>query len=291
MGVANVKIMTSFSGFVARRSRRGWPALVFIGLFAPSLAAWQLISVDDEIRLGRAAQEEVRKSTPEVTDRAVAAYLEGIGQRLVAHAGGPEYPYSFSVVTYAESNAFALPGGPVWMHRGAIEAAQNEAQLAGVLAHEIAHIANRHSAGQISKGLAAQVGLGLLAALLGDAGRGAQIAQMGAAVAAGATMAKFSRDDEREADQQGLIYMSRAGYNPRGMVEFMQILRERAGRDPRAVEVFFASHPAPQERIERLEQQARALGAQGSSSRAELDRVKTRLAALGPAQSARPPGR
>jgi beta-barrel assembly-enhancing protease len=104
-------------------------------------------------------------------------------------------------------------------------------------------------------------------------------------------MAKFSRDDEREADQQGLIYMSRAGYNPRGAVEFMQILRERAGRDPHSVEVFFASHPAPKERVDLLDQQARALGARGSSSRAELDRVKARLTALGPAESARQKGR
>jgi beta-barrel assembly-enhancing protease len=276
---------------VARRSRAGWLTVAIVGVLTPSVAAWQLISVNDEIRIGDAAQEEVRKATPEITDAAIANFIRGIGQRLVAHAGGPEYPYSFSLANYEEINAFALPGGPVWMHRGTIEAAQNEAQLASVVAHEIAHIANRHSASQISKSLAAQVGLGLLSALLGDDGRGAQLAQLGAAAAAGATMAKFSRDDEREADQQGLIYMSRAGYNPRGAVEFMQILRERAGRDPHSVEVFFASHPAPKERVDLLDQQARALGARGNSSRAELDRVKARLTALGPAESARQKGR
>lgn len=273
------------------RSRTGWLSLLLVGVVAPSVAAWQLISVNDEIRIGQAAQEELRKTTPEVTDATVTRYIRTLGQRIVAHVDGPEYPYSFSVANYAEINAFALPGGPTWMHRGAIEAAQNEAQLAGVMAHEIAHIANRHSAGQISKGLAAQVGLGLLAALLGDGGRGAQLTQIGASVAAGATMAKFSRDDEREADEKGLIYMSRAGYNPRGMVEFMQILREQAGRDPGSVEVFFASHPAPRERIDRLEQQARALGMRGRSDRAELDRIKARLKALGPARSARSQGR
>lgn len=258
-----------------------------VGLLTPSAAAWQLISVDDEIRIGSAAQEEVRKSTPEITDEAVTRYVRTLGERLVAQAGGPEYPYSFSVANYAEINAFALPGGPVWVHRGTIEAAADEAQLAGVMAHEIAHIANRHSAGQISKGLAAQVGLGLLAALLGDESRGAQVAQVGASVAAGATMAKFSRDDEREADEQGLIYMSRAGYDPRAMVEFMQTLREQAGRDPGSVEVFFASHPAPRERMERLEQQARTLGTGGRSNRDELNGIKARLKALGPAKSAR----
>lgn len=276
---------------VAARSRAGWLTVAIVGVLTPSVAAWQLISVNDEIRIGAAAQEEVRKATPEITDAAIANFIRGIGQRLVAHAGGPEYPYSFSLANYEEINAFALPGGPVWLHRGTVEAAQNEAQLASVVAHEIAHIANRHSAGQISKSLAAQVGLGLLAALLGDEGRSAQLAQLGAAAAAGATMAKFSRDDEREADQQGLIYMSRAGYNPRGAVEFMQILRERAGRDPHSVEVFFASHPAPKERVDLLDQQARALGARGNSSRAELDRVKARLTALGPAESARQKGR
>jgi predicted Zn-dependent protease len=168
---------------------------------------------------------------------------------------------------------------------GFIAAAEHEGQLAGVIAHELAHIANRHSAGQMSKALAAQAGLGLLGMLLGDGGTGAKAAQLGASVAAGATMAKFSRDDEREADEQGLIYLARAGYDPRGMAEFMRILREHSGRDPRSVEVFFASHPAPAERVQRLEQQARQLGTRGSRPTAELNRVKARLRALGPAQA------
>ena len=169
----------------------------------------------------------------------------------------------------------ALPGGPIWIHRGAIEAAQNESQLAGVVAHEIAHIANRHAAEQITKGTVANVGLGILGAVLGG-GTGSHIAQLGANVAAQATMMKFSRDDEREADLKGLQYMRRAGYDPRGMVEFLRVLRAQQGRNPGSVATFFSSHPAPAERISRLQQQASRL-AGGRRDSATFQQVKRRL--------------
>jgi predicted Zn-dependent protease len=105
----------------------------------------------------------------------------------------------------------------------------------------------------------ANLGLNLLGAPLGD-GRGSQIAQVGASLAAHSSMAKFSRDDEREADAAGLQYMRRAGFDTRGAVEFMQVLRAKQGHNPSSVEVFFASHPAPSDRISRLQQEASRLG-------------------------------
>ena len=129
--------------------------------------------------------------------------MRGSGKALAARATGPAYPYSFSVANYRELNAFALPGGPVWIHRGILHAAANEAQLAGVLAHEIAHIAQRHAADQITKQLVANGFLGLLGAVLGNDPGGARTAQIGARVLAGGYMLKFSRDDEREADRVG----------------------------------------------------------------------------------------
>src|SRR5688572_9738826 len=115
------------------------PPLTLLSLaLAAGTAALTLISVSDEIAMGRDAQKQVRSQVPVVNDQAVVTYVARIGRALVARAGGPKYPYSFSVANYREINAFALPGGPVWMHRGAISAARNEAQLAGVLAHEIA---------------------------------------------------------------------------------------------------------------------------------------------------------
>jgi predicted Zn-dependent protease len=250
-------------------------AALVLGLSTGATGALQLISVNDEIALGRRAQQDVRRQVPELRDRVVSNYVENIGRRLAARADGPRYPYSFDVANKRDINAFALPGGPIWIHRGAIDAAQNEAQVAGVLAHEIAHIANRHAASQITKGTFANAGLGLLGALLGG-GNGAQIAQIGAGIAAQSMMMKFSRDAEREADREALQYMKRAGYDPRGMVEFLQVLRARQGRDPGSVQTFFASHPAPGERVVRLEQEANRL-AGGRRDSAAFDQVQARL--------------
>jgi predicted Zn-dependent protease len=145
-------------------------------------------------------------------------------------------------------------------------------------------VANRHSADQLSKGLAANLGLGVLAALLGE-GTGAKVAQIGASVAANATMAKFSRDDEREADEKGLVYLKRAGYDPRAAAAFMRILRTTSGRDPGAVEVFFASHPAPAERVTRLEAEAARVGGGGRTTSAAFTAMHARLERLGPAKA------
>ena len=218
-----------------------------LGLFLGG-STLTLISVQEEIALGRQAQQQVRRQTPQLPDRPIAAYVTGLGRRLAATAGGPRYPYSFSIADYREVNAFALPGGPVWIHRGAIDAARTEAQLAGVLAHEIAHIARRHAADQVTKGLVANGLIGLLGTLLGNDGGGARAAQIGAQVLAGGYMLRFSRDDERDADVVGAQIMRRAGWDARGMVEFMEILRRQQGSDPGSVEVFLSTHPAPAER-------------------------------------------
>ena len=240
-----------------------------------AIGAFQLISVRDEIALGRQAQQDVRRQVPELRDAVVSHYIENLGRRIAARADGPKYPYSFDVANNREINAFALPGGPIWINRGAIDIAQNESQVAGVLAHEIAHVANRHAASQITKGTFAQAGMGLLGALLGGS-HGAQVAQIGAGIAAQSVMMKFSRDAERQADMKGLAYMKRAGYDPRGMVEFLQVLRARQGHDPGSVATFFSSHPAPSERVARLQQEASRL-AGGRRNSAAFQQVQARL--------------
>lgn len=246
-------------------------------------SALALISVNDEIRLGRRAQEQVRQQVPQLNDSQVSSYVASIGRRLAARAGGPRYPYSFSVANYREINAFALPGGPVWIHRGAISAAANEAQLAGVLAHEIAHISQRHAAGQITKSLVANGLIGLLGAVLGN-DRGARNAQIGAQILAGGYMLKFSRDDEREADSVGAVIMRRAGWDAREMIAFMEMLRREQGRDPGAVQVFLSSHPAPGERAARLR---RTVPAGGTKDSAAFRNIRARLARMPPARSMR----
>jgi predicted Zn-dependent protease len=226
-------------------------------LLATSAAAWlTIISVRDEIDLGKQIQRQVRTQVPRFTDPATVKYVQTIGNRLAAHAGGPGYPYTFSIANRTEINAFALPGGPVWIHRGAIASAGTEAQLAGVLAHEIAHIAKRHAARQIGNTLVANGLLGLLGAVLGN-GASARTAQLGAQVLAGGYMLSFSRDDEREADSAGAQIMRRAGWDAREMSTFMDTLRRAQGRDPGSVEVFLSSHPATGERAEWLRRELR----------------------------------
>jgi predicted Zn-dependent protease len=221
------------------------PAVTF-ALFAISL-----VSVNQEIEIGKQANAQVRKQVPVLRDAETTEYIRSIGRALVAHAGGPQYPYSFSVADYREINAFALPGGPVWIHRGIVHAARNESQLAGVMAHEIAHISQRHAADQLTKATMANWGLGVLGALLGNDG-GATTAKLAAGFLANGLFLKFSRDDEREADRAGLQMMTRAGWDGRGMVELFETLRQEQKRDPGRVEMFFSTHPSPQDRIARL---------------------------------------
>lgn len=257
-------------------------ALIAASVMTANVAAISLISVQQEIALGREAQKQVRTQVPELRDPQARDYVRSVGRRLAARAGGPKYPYSFSVANYRELNAFALPGGPVWIHRGIVHAAASEAQLAGVLAHEVAHIAQRHAADQITKRIVADGALGLLGALLGN-DSGARAAQVGAQVLAGGYLLKFSRDDEREADQVGARIMRRAGWDPRAMAEFMETLRREQGRDPGSVEVFLSSHPAPGERAAALR---KLLGKStgGRRDSAEFQRIKRRVMGLAPAK-------
>jgi len=247
-------------------------------------AAFSLISVTDEIAMGREAQQQVRKSVPPVSDAQLNAYVAGVGKRLGAAARGPKYPYTFSIANYRELNAFALPGGPVWINRGILHTARSESQLAGVLAHEIAHVAERHAASQITKQLVTNGFLGLLGAVLGNGPGAARTAQAGARVLAGGYMLKFSRDDERDADRVGLQIMQRAGWDPRGLPEFMEILRRQQGHDPGSVEVFLSSHPAPAERAAALRRSLGA-GASGRRDSAAFRAARARALRMPPAKS------
>ena len=240
-----------------------------------ALAGFTLISVPQEIDIGRQANAQVRKQIKQVRDARVTAYVTRLGRRLARVAPGAKYPYSFQVADAAEINAFSLPGGPVWINRGVLRAAGNESQVAGVLAHEIAHIAQRHAADQLTKTLLTRWSLGVLGAMLGNAG-GAGTAQAAGAMVANGVFLKFSRDDEREADRVGLQIMTKAGWDPRGMIELFEVLRREAKRDPGAVEVFFSTHPSPEDRIAQL-RAATARARRGVRDTAEFRAVKARV--------------
>jgi predicted Zn-dependent protease len=253
--------------------------IVCAAFVAPSYAQFSLVSVEEEIDIGRQADAQIRKDVPELRDGPVNDYVRGIGRRLAARAPGPKYPYTFAVADYREINAFALPGGPVWIHRGVLHAATNESQVAGVLAHEVAHIAQRHAAGQLTKAMMANLGLGLLGAVLGNGG-GASAAQTAAGFLASGIFLKFSRDDEREADAVGLQLLRGAGWDGRGMVELFEILQRESKRNPSSVEAFFSSHPSPQDRIARLKTDAGRAG--GTRDTPQFQAIKARLQKMAP---------
>ena len=249
-------------------------------LLGAGVSAINLVTVPQEIEIGKEANQQVRKRMRELRDAETVAYVQGIGRRLARHAGGPEYPYSFAVADYRELNAFALPGGPVWVHRGVLHASTNESQVAGVMAHEIAHIAQRHAASRLTAATLTNMGLGLLGAMLGNSG-GATAAQGAAGLMANGMFLKFSRDDEREADRAGMAMMARAGWDGRGMVELFETLRREQARDPGSVEAFFSSHPPPRDRIDAL----RATVAKSKGGRRDSPQfraIKARLRTLPP---------
>lgn len=267
------------SGF----SRASAGTLIVVALGSLSVAALQLVSVADEIAIGKQAQAEMRKETPQVTDPVVRAYVSRVGRELAAHATGGRYPYTFSIADYREINAFALPGGPVWVNRGAIQAAGTESQFAAVLAHEIAHISQRHAAQQLSNSMVTNLGLSLFGALLGNAG-GAAAANIAAQYVASGAFLKFSRDDEQEADLAGIAIMRRAGWDPHGMIELLEAIRKEEKRDPGSVEIFFSNHPSPKDRVALL---ARVVAPPRSGRRDSptFRSVRARLRALPPARS------
>ena len=245
-----------------------------------------LVSVQQEIEIGKAADRQVRTQLPVLHDAATTAYVTQLGRRLARFAPGPKYPYRFAVVNQADINAFALPGGFVWINRGALQAATNESQVAGVLAHEIAHVAQRHAADQLTKTMIANWGLGLLGAVLGNTG-GATAAQVAARLMANGVFLKFSRDDESEADRVGLDIMTRAGWDGRGMAEMFEILQRKTAENPSAVEAFLSSHPPPADRIRVLRQQ-RASTRHGIRDSHAFDAIRARLRTLPPAKRPRP---
>ena len=217
-------------------------------------------SVEDDIRLGRQEHPKlVAQFGGEYDDPRLQRYIDEIGFKC-AQFTEYQFPYTFTIVNSPIVNAFALPGGYVYMSRGLIALASNEAEVAGVLAHELGHVNARHSAERISQAQLAQIGVGLAGIATGSG----QIANALGQVA-GIALQSHSRDQELEADMLGIRYMSKAGYDPEGSVSFLATLREHsmleaemAGRPPGSVDQFniMATHPRTVERVRLAQQQA-----------------------------------
>ena len=217
--------------------------------------------VQDDVRLGREASRQVTQQFPLLNDNQTERYVESIGARLVAALPSefqqPAFDYQFDVVNARDINAFALPGGPMYVNRGMIEAAKNEGEMAGVMAHEISHVALRHATAQATKqsSIGSQLGtIGLIlgGAILGGQG-GAQLGAMGAQV----INTRYSRDYETQADVLGSQIMANAGYDPRDLANMFQTIQQQSGGG-RAPE-WMSSHPDPGNRFQNINREASRL--------------------------------
>jgi hypothetical protein len=218
-------------------------------------------SPQQDIELGRRAASEVEQVAQLCNAPKVDGYLTKLGMQLVEqlNTGGVKYPWEFHCVNDKAVNAFALPGGFVFINRGAIEAADYEAELAGVMAHELSHVALRHGTNQATKAQYAQLGTGILGIAGGIFGATAGAAAAGVGqFAAGSVLLKYSRGAETQADLMGTQVLYDAGYDPRAMAAFFEKLgAESAGKNPPE---FFSDHPNPDHRIDRVDQEVEKLG-------------------------------
>jgi predicted Zn-dependent protease len=205
------------------------------------------ISTQQEQQMGAEYAAQINAQLPIVQDAEINRYINVLGDSLARLADARGIDYNFYVVNDASINAFAVPGGFIYVNRGLIDRTQNLSQLAGVLGHEIGHVVRRHSVQQMEKAQGANIGLVLGCTLINVCG--SQAAQAAINVGGSALFAKFGRDDEREADRDAVASVVRAGIHPRGIPEMFQILLAERDRNRSAVEGWFSTHPGEEERV------------------------------------------
>ncbi|HUG81802.1 MAG TPA: M48 family metallopeptidase [Bryobacterales bacterium] len=243
---------------------------------------WNLFSPEQDVQLGKEAAAEIEKEVTIVNDKELTEYVARIGKRLADASPAPEYPYTFKVVADPSVNAFALPGGPIYIHTGLITAADNEAQVAGVVAHEVGHVALRHSTSQASKAQIFQLPLVLAGGMLGKkGGMLGSLSQIGIGFGLNSVFMKYSRSAEKDADILGARMMADVGYDPVEMATFFQKLEAAGGGG--GMPQFFSDHPNPGNRVNYVRDEIGYMpkknyttGNQGqfSSMKARAERVK-----------------
>jgi len=245
-------------------------------------------SVAEDVKLGREASAEVRKELPMLNDGRVDEWVEDIGATLVraipAEFQHAEFRYTFDVINQKEINAFALPGGPMYLNRGMIEAAKTEGEVAGVMAHEISHVALRHGTAQATKGQGAAIlgTLGQIGGAIIGGGLG-QILSAGSQIGAGLKLMQYSREFESQADLLGAQILARAGYDPREMANmFRTIEKEGGGGGPQ----WMSSHPNPGNRYNAIMNESRTLRVQGNANTGQFQSIQARLDGMSPALTA-----
>jgi predicted Zn-dependent protease len=272
----------------SRRAAALMMALLLVPLAAMAQTkvkpGFNLFTPEQDVEIGQQSAAAAQQQLPLLNDSQVNAYVNNIGQRLAANAGGPGFQYQFHVVNASDINAFALPGGFIYLNRGVIDQARNEGEVAGVLAHEISHVALRHGTHQASKAYAAQAGISILSGILGGrVGQGtADIINAVGGLGLNALFLKYSRDLETQADVRGAQILAASGYSPVDMVNFFKTL-ERADTSKKTN--WMSSHPAPPDRIARIEKESQMLrvSSNPTTNTAAFQSVQARLRGYGSA--------
>lgn len=283
--------------------------LVVVGFFSSLLltpsAVWaqkgkqQQVSIqktsmsrDQEIQIGKEAATQVEREMEVIQNADVEGWLNQIGQQLAKTPQANAYPYYFKLVNEDSINAFALPGGPMYVHTGLIKAADNEGEVAGVLAHEMSHVALRHGAAQMSKQQtwgtlfgALGAAVGALGGSNGQCGIVCQGAALGVGIGGQSVLMKFSRGFERDADLNGARMMAAAGYNPIGLATFFDKLAAQAGAgaEPKGLQLWLSSHPASGNRVQYVSEDIKFYPKKDyPNTTGKFPRVKTVVASLPP---------
>jgi len=292
----------------ARRTRptgREFAALVFLagltavpcvvlGVERLSFKPWwgNRFTPEQDVAFGRQGAADAEKQFPLLKDAQTEQYISALGHRLVLFApnNSPAYVWQFKVVNSSDINAFALPGGFVYVNRGAIEAAQDEAQIAGVMAHESGHVVMRHGTTRATKAMLAELAGGLLEGIAGQSGSlTSQVFATIGGFGIGSWMLHNSRQDETQADEVGTYILYHGGYDPHAMAQFFDIIQKKY---PQRTIQFFSDHPVPENRIKDVNAEIPLLGpaTQGKTNTPEFDAMKKHLLGLPPAPKAQSGG-
>jgi predicted Zn-dependent protease len=271
--------MNGIQGLV--RGARSSTAVVAVA----AAVACSSVSQQQEVQIGQETAAQVNAQLPMLRDPQIDGYVNSLGRSIASRTSRADLDWKFAVVNTDVINAFALPGGFVYVNRGVLARASNESELAGVLAHEIEHVVQRHSVKQMEQAQQANVGVGLVCILTRVCEN--QAAQAAIQVGGTAYFAKNSREDEVQADEGGFQNMMRAGINPRGMLTFFQkLLAEEGSGGSGGLNAWFADHPGTQDRIADIQRMLDAMpAAQLSSLRTDspqFQAMKRRLAQLPP---------
>lgn len=230
--------------------------LVFLSvlLLTVPAEAFQLFGIQQEIELGLDMASELEKEYGIYYDETWTNLLAETGMALATNSARPDLPYRFKILDSDEINALALPGGYIYVYRGLLEITDDVHQIAAVLSHEIAHVANRHGMQALERNLGITLGVTLLFRVMFRGEPTPEILEQATSMGMHLFRQGYSRENEFDADQTGVKLMSEAGYDPYGMIRLLQQLAALNNRHPNKLEVLFNSHPPTNERIERVEQ-------------------------------------